>query len=245
MNQTISDPFADLPSARVSTGFLPLQVDTFPRVQLWSSCPPEDEIFGSLNFYCDVEDVGQQFVQKITGFEGTQRDDTYDLFQAFIRQGQTFFSSARHLEPRAGPLFYYYEFLNLAKAHVALRKPDLFSMPLKHGLAYRHDAQDNFSSHAVIIGERGVFPELYYVLTGERLPNLCSFRIVDLLGYVTDISHEYQAAGFGLPFILPVRSKLFVAQQSATTSQIWPVFAVGPRDKLAGRSYALERLLQK
>jgi YaaC-like protein len=196
-----------------------------------------------LSFYCDVEDTGKKFVQDLTGFVGAQCDDTFGLFQAFIRQGQTFFSSARHLEHRASPLFFYYAFLNLAKAYIALRKPDLFGSPLKHGLSHRYKAQDDFNSQVVAVAERGVFPELYELLTEEQLPKSCSFRVVDLLGYLSDISFEYQVAGFGTPFLLPVRSKLFVSQKSETVSEVWPVFAVAPHEKLVGRSYALTALL--
>src|SRR2546430_105386 len=106
MNDQGLDPFASLPVARDFTGFLPLQLDKYPRTELHTSCAPDEEIFGALSFYCDVEDAGKKLVHELTRFEEKQRDDTYDLFQAFIRQGQTFFSSARHLEHRASPLFY-------------------------------------------------------------------------------------------------------------------------------------------
>jgi hypothetical protein len=244
MNQTQSDPFAGIPPARDSTGFLPLQLDKYPRGQLRTSCSADEEIFGALSFYCDVEDAGKKLVQGLTGFEGKQRDDTYDLFQAFIRQGEAFFSSARHLQHRASPLFYYYAFLNLAKAHIALRKPDLFATPFKHGLSHRYAAKDDFNSQTVRIGEVGVFPELYELLTDERLPKSCSFRIVELLGYLTDISFEYQNASFGVPYTLQVRNRVLISQKSETVSEIWPVLAVAPREKLAGREYALENLLQ-
>jgi len=243
MNEQQSDPFATLPLARISTGFLPLQLDKYPRGELSTSCGPDEEIFGALSFYCDVEDAGKKLVRDLTGFEGKQRDDTYDLFQAFIRQGETFFSSARHLQHRASPLFYYYAFLNLAKAYIALRKPDLFAIPLKHGLMYRYEAKSDFNSQVVTVVEPGVFPELYELLTGQKLPKPCSFRIVELLGYLTDISFEYQDAGFGVPYILPVRSRVLVSQKSKTVSELWPVLAVAKREKLTGRPYALETLL--
>src|SRR5207244_11252554 len=78
MNEQQSDPFATLPPARNSTGFLPLQLDKYPRGELWTSCGPDEEIFGALSFYCDVEDAGKKLVRDLTGFEGKQRDDTYD-----------------------------------------------------------------------------------------------------------------------------------------------------------------------
>jgi YaaC-like Protein len=246
VNKPQFDRFATLPTARASTGFMRLQLDKYPRVELRTSCNAEDEIFSALSFYCDVEDAGKKLVHDLTGFEGTQCNDAYDLFQAFIRQGQTFFSSARHLAHRASPLFYYYAFLNLAKAHIALRKPDLFANPLKHGLTLRYSAKADFNSHVVTVVEPGVFPELYELLEKQRLPRSHSFRIIDLLGYLTDISFEYQDAGFGVPRIVPVKSRLFVRQNSDTPSvtEAWPVLAVGHCERLAERSQTLTTLLQ-
>jgi hypothetical protein len=164
------------------------QIDTFPKGELRTSCTAEEEIFGALSFYCDVEEAGKKFVRAITGFEGVQCDDTYDLFQAFVRQGQTFYSSATQLHYRASPLFFYYAFLNLAKAYITLRKPDLFGSPLRHGLTHRYESKASFDTQVVHVLDTGVFPQLYEILTGKKLPKPCSLRVVDLLGYLTDIT---------------------------------------------------------
>ena len=244
MNESQSDRIASVSTARKASAFLPLKLDRYPRGELRTSCNPDEEIFAALSFYCDVEEAGKRLVSSLTGFEGKQCDDTYDLFQAFIRQGYTFFSSARQLHHRASPLFYYYAFLNLAKAFISLRKPDVFAQPLKHGLTQKYESGDAFDSQRVAVVEPGVFPELYELLTDQKLPRGCSFRIVDLLSYLTDISFEYQDAGFGTPVILPVRSRLLFSQKSEPSSDMWPCLALGNAGKLLKREYSLSKFLE-
>lgn len=244
MNEQHFERLAALSPARNSTGFLPLQLDKYLRGELRTSCSAEEEIFGAFGFYCDVEEAGRKLVHKLTGLEGEQRDHAYDLFQAFLRQGQTFFSSAGRLHHRASPLFHYYAFLNLAKAYISLRKPDLFSTPLKHGLSFRYEAHGDFNSQVVTVLEPGVFPELYELLIGQRIQNRSSFRIADLLGYLTDISFEYQDAGFGVPYVAPAKIRMFVNHKAEKLFDAWPVIVVGHQEKLAERSYALTTFLQ-
>ena len=150
-----------------------------------TSCDIVDEIFGGLGFYCDVEDAGRKYVTEKTGLESPDSDNAYLLFQAFLRQGETFYSSAAKLHHRASPLFYYYAFLNLAKAYISLRTPDVFSRRLRHGLVHRYNANSVFADQTVDVASYGVFPLLYELLTEIALPQPCSFSISHLLGYIS------------------------------------------------------------
>lgn len=158
-----------------------------------------------------------------------------------MRQGQTFYSSAVKLHHRASPLFYYYAFLNLAKACISLRTPDVFSFSLNHGISHHYDPGTDFASQTINSRSTGVFPSLYELLTEIALPRECSFNVANLLGYLTDITFEYQEAGFGTPSMAPVKSRLFVNQLDENTFDGWAVVAVGQKEKLAGRTYALTR----
>jgi hypothetical protein len=243
-NQEKPDKAPDLPHGRIPTGWMHFAIDKYQRTELRTSCSVEEEIFGALNFYCDVEDAGREYVGKNTGLKDSKCDNAYRLFQAFVRQGQTFYSSASKLHHRASPLFYYYAFLNLAKAYISLRTPEVFLFRLRHGLVHRYDPNAAFASQSVDITSRGVFPQLYQLLTKTSLPKPCSFNVLNLLGYITDIGFEYEDAGFGIPYILPVKLRLLVKQIDDESCEGWTVVAVGEKEKSERRSYAFATFLE-
>lgn len=242
-NQQKTEKPIPVPAARSATGYLPFAIDKYPRNELRTTCNVDEEIFGALSYYCDVEDAGRKYVSEKTGLKDPESDNAYRLFQAFLRQGQTFYSSAAKLHHRASPLFYYYAFLNLAKAYISLRKPSVFSGRLRHGLVHRYNPNTAFADQTVDVTTRGVFPLFYNLLTEVPLPEPCSFNIASLLGYLTDIGFEYQDAGFGIPYMVPVKCRLFVKQTNGEAFEGWTVMAVGQKEKLLERSYALRTFL--
>jgi hypothetical protein len=81
--------------------------------------------------------------------------------------------------------------MNFAKAFILLRTPGFVDRGLKHGL--HHTAQTrNIRTQYLRALPNGVFPLFYKQVTGTQITQTAKFRIVDLLGYITDVAHEYR-----------------------------------------------------
>src|SRR5438874_3444298 len=160
-----------IPDARASDSFMALPLDFIPRVKLATTSAADEEIFASLNFVSDIKNVGLEFVARLTGKKKKDGKKTHQLFQAFVRQAQAFFQSAERLHYRASPLFYYYCFLNFAKAYICLRRPEVFSGKIRHGVFHDYDPNKGFAEQIVTIAPNGVFPLFYELIVGSKLPN--------------------------------------------------------------------------
>jgi hypothetical protein len=182
-----------LPKARIPHGYLDYNLDRRDVRQLSTSAPIVEEIFSALEFYSEIDDVGLKFLQEKAGCTEDQSKIIYPKFQAFARQAKTFFIPAESLHHRARPLFYYYAFLNLAKALLCVKNPRLFlsSDKFSHGILEKHYGA-KFSDEGVEICDKGVFVELYNALTGIRLPKDTKLNIQEMLKYSTDTCFDYE-----------------------------------------------------
>jgi hypothetical protein len=234
----------ELPEARASDSFVPFPLDVVQRVELGTTSAVEDEIFASLNFVSDIKDVGVDFVTRLTGKKGNEAERSHQLFQAFVRQGQAFFQSAERLHYRASPLFYYYCFLNFAKAYICLRRPEVFSGKIRHGVFHDYDPNKGFAEQIVTITANGVFPLFYELIVGTKLPNGFHLSVPDLLGYMSDIQFEYEHAGYGAHKLLPVKCRGLVKNVSESASETWAVVAVHKFEMLESCPNAVGSFLQ-
>src|SRR5208282_4476057 len=138
-------------------------------------------------------DIGIKFLQDKAACTAGQSKIIYPKFQAFVRQARTFFIPAESLHHHARPLFYYYAFLNLAKAVLCVKNANLFlaSDKFSHGILESHTGA-KFSDEGIKICDKGVFAELYKALTGIRLPKNTTLNIQEMLKYSTDIGFDYE-----------------------------------------------------
>ncbi len=79
---------------RKMTGFMDLNLSQSPKIPLHTNRPLNDEIFSSLHYLSKIEEVGYDFIRSNGIKNKREIKTTYSLFQAFIRQGKTFFESA-------------------------------------------------------------------------------------------------------------------------------------------------------
>lgn len=157
----------------------------------------DDEIFSSLAYISEIPSVGKEFIAKANPNASEEElENIFLLIRAFLRQAKTFYDSAKSLHHRARPLNYYYSFLNLAKAYIAITNPNAVNEVIHHGLR-RAGIPGNFSNERVIVLNDGAFPLFYNKLLDTNLPNNYEINILSTLGYVSDISHEYVNAAFG------------------------------------------------
>ena len=105
----------------------------------------------------------------------------------YINQAFDFYSAALKSETNTSPLFYYYSFLNLAKALCEIKNPNFHLMPecYSHGISWRPNPKymvDLFEE-SVYLSNRGVWHILWEKVTGQtcNLLNPTYLKIKDLL----------------------------------------------------------------
>lgn len=171
-----------------------------------TSRPRQDELFAGLRAYSEVKSTGLNHIKSLTGLSGSDSEKIYLWFQSFIRQAETFFEPTKNLHHRASPLLTYYGLLNLAKAILCIKNPQLLlqGVRLSHGLCEVHKGQD-FEEEAVKVqpntlartGNRpqppkeGVFSHLYQAVVGQQMPPGETFHIQEMLKYITELGADY------------------------------------------------------
>lgn len=235
---------AELPIARASESFISFPIDPVQRIELGTSSTAEEEIFASLNFISDIREIGIDFIRRSSNETNKDATHTLQLFQAFVRQAQAFFQSAEKLHYRASPLFFYYSFLNFAKALVCLKRPEIFSAKVHHGISHEYNPNQAFADQVIKISESGVFPLFYEMVAGAKLPKDFRASVPDLLGYMSDIEFEYERAEYGEHKLLPVKIRGFIKPNTTVSREIWAVVAINKFEKLKGCPNALEAFLE-
>lgn len=192
--------------ARTYTSYLrKFPFPPFERFGLKTNDTISNEVFSALEYYSEVEEVGCQFL-KLHGRKKNIRND-YLQFQAYIRQAKIFYNAAEVLDYRASSLIFYYSFLNLVKAFIFVTDPNFVDRRMSHGMGYVRKGR-SFTKQAITTHQSGVMPRFYSLSFGETIKPKTSLKIVDLLGYCSDVALEYGQAGFGQhklhPFMISI-----------------------------------------
>lgn len=206
---------------REITGWMDLNISNIPNLLLKTTRPQSEEIFSSIQYLSEIEEVGLQFLESFGHVGKRKKSEIFKYFQAFIRQGKSFFEAAETLDYRSNPLFYYYSFLNLAKAYLCLKQPELFTKKIMHGLSHEHKST-KFEKQVVTV-KGGLFPVLYKELTGEKITNNFTLNISKLFGYLPDIAHEFSLVDYGPRKFAYGYSKLCV---NSTKKESWPLITL-------------------
>ena len=208
-------PASPIPSWR-SKGYPP----PFDKNVLSCSASVQDEIIASFDFYAEIRELGKELLRTN---HHTNPAKSFTRFQAYIRQAKTFYETAAVLHHRASPLNYYYSFMNIAKALVLLRTPNFVDRNLKHGIS-PNSKSASLRRQRVIAKGAGVFPIFYEAATGKTLSNKSSLKIVDLLGYVTDVTYEYSVLKYGTHASFRTKLALSIDSDAKTGFPLLAVF---------------------
>ena len=159
--------------------------------------PLEDEIWSNIRLLA-IESICLRLLQRRfpTRSQGALNKIASKI-QSCITQAEEYFWMAVEASSRVAPLLHYYAMLNLSKALIYLDAPQRLthSRDFYHGLSDPHRVKnpETFLLYDERIQvQQGVFPSLYYVLTGEELPPRTSYKVMDLLPYCTWISNELE-----------------------------------------------------
>lgn len=180
--------------SRPAPGFIKeVNVPPFYRFVLRTSDTIENELFGSLEFLSQIDEVGIAFFRRHGHTRNVKK--TLLQFQSFIKQARTFYDAAEALHYRASALNYFYSFLNLAKAYITIFDPLYVAGHVYHGLS--HKRQKTPLSLQFVVCRDGVFPRFYRAITDQEIDVPTSIKISDLLGYCSDVAYDYEYADFG------------------------------------------------
>ena len=222
-----------LPDARPFDGWVRLPVSKNKILLLSSDINIERELWSALEYYSEVEEVGLNFIQTKVLQPQNSYQEIFKSFQAFVRQAKSYYGSAKTLHYRSNSLLYYYSFMNLVKAYLLLRDPQIVMRRIDHGLSYRSTTTRSEFQLEVIRVRKGIFPLFYEAETATdiSLASNSTLSIINLLNYPSDISYQYQLAGYGNHKILPSVS---AAVTDRTINQSWTIIGIPPLNSLNG-----------
>lgn len=207
-----------------------INVNVSPRrqVKLITTTSVDEEIFAALEYVSEIQLVAEEFFTK-RGNSKPKR--TYKLFQAFIRQGKTFYFAGKQLHFRASPLMYYYAFLNLVKAYISISDPDFVIDRVNHGLTWGKFTSNPLPIQRLFITTQynGVYRKFFELERGRLPKTKIPLNINRMLGYCTDVKYEYELAGLGTSRILRCQVNIF---GHGASDIYWPLIAVNNYEKL-------------
>ncbi len=181
---------------RKPTGWLRQKISKRNIQGLHTDGQIDDELWILLEYYSEVEEVGQKHLLN-QGIPKRQVKQTFKHFQSFTRQAKTYYLSAKNLHPRSAGLLYYYCFLNLAKALLIQKHPQISKTRTGHGINCLPKDFSKLKTQTVrVLNDGGVFQKLYDLYFGTPIRNQ-TLNIKELLNYCSDISYQCQIAGMG------------------------------------------------
>ncbi len=191
----------------------------FNKEVLLCSASIRDELLASINTYAEIKDGGRELL-KANGHQALAK--AYLRFQAYIRQAKAFYESAENLHHRAGALNYYYSFLNFAKAFIFLKTPTFIENNIHHGITPR-PTTGSLKKQRVIIKKDGVLPRFYKLIANHSIAANAEMKISDLLGYCSDVQHEYYQFRFGEPASFSCK---VIIERSVDEKHAFPTVAI-------------------
>jgi hypothetical protein len=193
---------------------------------LTTSLDLEHELWSTLEYYSEVEEVGLNLIQTKGLQPPSDHQKIFNCFRAFVRQAKSYYSSAKTLHYRSSSLLYYYSFLNLAKAYLLLLQSQrIMDQKVYHGLIYDTPITNTDFQFEIIGVRQGAFPMFYAAQTSNGISTSTNstLNIVKLLSYPTEISTQYQLAGYG---IINILSSLAVAAVDRPNKHSWIILGI-------------------
>lgn len=159
---------------------------------------PEKIIWSSINHLC-AKEVADMVLFSIYGIkEKSIRFAMASNLKVYLNQANEFYQAAQNAKSNTAPLFFYYAFLNLAKAVCEIKKPNFHQTneSYRHGISWTpsKDYLVNMEKEFVNLTTRGVWHELYEAVIGSAvtLRNPTKLQVKDLFAYSIDTNIEYE-----------------------------------------------------
>jgi len=152
----------------------------------------------------------------------------------YIKQADSFYSSAIDASSNTSPLYYYYCFMNLAKAVCEIRHPEFHKKPecYHHGLSWHPNPNYlvNIQNESVSISTKGIWHILWGILSGTpcNIPNPTKLDVLSLFACCPEISSEYRQTIGGNGKCITLE-KLDLLHNS-TETKFWSKFSIHQHD---------------
>lgn len=227
---------------RHPTGWLRQRLSKRNLQTLEASGSIEDELWILLEYQSEIEEVGLKFVVQ-NGVVKRKAKKVYKYFLSYVRQAKNYYYSAKQLHPRSAGLLYYYCFLNLAKAALVIKHPEMGGQKISHGISCLPKDFSKLKTQTVkVINNEGVFPKLYEWYFGVPVKPK-SLNIQKLLAYCSDISYQNIIAGYGECKLL---QGFYVSQVNKSLNPRigWPLIGIASFNKCKLYPKSMEKIYQ-
>lgn len=153
----------------------------------------------------------------------------------YIKQAYDFYSAASSADSNTSPLFYYYCFMNLAKALCEIKHPQFHKMKesYSHGLRWHPNPEflvDMSTDYITIPNYRGIWHVLWEILAKKPYSNTkpTKLKIADLFACCPEVSSEYERAfGQDSKYVRLVDPDFL---NDSSESKVWIKFSVKRHD---------------
>ncbi|GAF90997.1 unnamed protein product, partial [marine sediment metagenome] len=148
----------------------------------------------------------------------------------YINQAYDFYSAAISSGVNTSPLYYYYCFLNLAKAMCEIKNPSFHKLPecYSHGISWRPSPKFlvNPTKELVYLSARGVWHVLWEKMTGKtcNIPNPTYLKVKDLFACCPETGIEYSRIFGQNPRYIPLQEPVILFDESS--GEFWIKFSV-------------------
>lgn len=137
---------------------------------------PEAIVWSSIRHLCSQR-AGEWYARNVHKIHNERtRSAVARNVKLYVQQASEFYDAAVNAKPNTAPLFYYYSFLNLAKALCETRYPHLHRRRecYAHGLSWRPDPQKlvTLPKEKVTVGRRGIWHLLWETVMQAPCPAL-------------------------------------------------------------------------
>ncbi len=207
---------------RAASGWIRQPLSTRNLQGLKTDGQIDDELWILIEYYSEIESVGIKHLLE-QGVARRKIKTTYKHFQGYIRQAKNYYHAAKQLHPRSAALLYYYCFLNLAKALIIQKNPEIGGKRISHGASCLPKDFTKIKKQTIkIIKDNGVF-ERFYEMFCESPIKKQSLSVEQLLSYCTDISYQSLIAGYGRR---KVESCYYVNLVDHSNKTAWPLVGI-------------------
>lgn len=184
----------------------------------------DDELWLAVEYYSNIEEVGKSYIKSLGITRKDKIEKVFKDFQAYIRQAKSFYDLAIKTPNRSSSLLYYYSFLNIIKAGIVIREPNLARKKLMHGISYKTNSNKKFENESISIisGNYMVFSKFYELYFKEIL-KIKKINVSKLFGYCSDISIQFDKSSYGEKKIHP--AILSIAHNDSNHTS-WPIIGI-------------------
>jgi hypothetical protein len=225
-----------------------LEFHCFPRVSYEVTLgDPEKIIWSSIKHLC-ASGYSESILYDVHGIKNKQlRLSIARNLKLYIMQAFYFYEGGKVCQANTAPLFYYYCFLNLAKAICEIQNHNFYKKPesYRHGISWKPSPKYyvHIPTEVISLSARGVWQILWEIISGQhniRIPHI-KLPIKELFALCPEISTEYERI-FGekvsrIDVIEPV------LLYDDTSKEVWIRFSVN-REKLRGLKISRQKFIQ-